>query len=646
MWSVLGLLLSLSRMINGADDVGGIPEIAIDQVPDTTDTIIDCTKQEFHQYRECTEFQPEVVDQPEVNIKQTVLEYCTQLNSDCLKKCGGQLKCQNECPVCPLNADKLVAESVSKIGLSSNCRQYTTTCLKSCKSTECSVDCIRRGCRSAPIQGDNTVSGGGIHTVIVHQENTVGGQANSSTHRFESKFHPGQNITTVIRLSNVMNNTNHVEAPVNIISDSGNGTANAIDLNEVTPKQTESASGGAFGLGYNAVGSCCLAIRPKSCRASTNGLRCHHRRHRTCGPQCTAHTIHVQLRQHCQHIGDRGCRNGIAYVPQPRRPNCVYIEQWPFVSCSLAFERQFLERNCAGCYDHYGFGFHQFHEDAEHHRLRCRGCYDDGFEYGPLYRRGPVLRPYFYHQAPCYVTGRCRTYERFSVDCGHYGCFGDQFVDPVWGRHRHRPHSSDEEANGSINGNHNKPVTPTPKPDTNNKPSSTDSDVLEPPPTNPPTGETKNSTSNADDWGVQLNKCKVVSDDGSIEVKNCSDHSIDTNPYAASPVEDGQPDQEEEADEDQYLTDYNDEDNDDIGEEVDDTPEPEELIRATRSHGKHKRPSLVYDDFEDDYGYYSGRRNKHARVHRERKIQKRGNRSRDPRRFRIVYDDVDADDYE
>lgn len=603
MWPVLGLLLLLSTiMINGVDGGGEVP------VSENT----------------------EIVDHPEVNLKQTVLEYCTQLNADCLKRCAGQLKCQYECPVCPLNADKLIAESASKIGLSPNCRRYTTTCLKPCRTTECRIECMRRGCRSASIQGNNQESEG-VHTVIVHQENTVAGQANSTTHRFESKFRPGQNITTVIRLTNVVNNTNHVEAPVNITSASGNGTVNSTDLNEVT----ESTSEGAFGLGYNAHGSCCLAIRPKSCRASTNGLRCHHRRHRTCGTQCTSHTIHVQLRQHCQHNRDRGCRNGIAYVPQPRRPNCVYIEQWPFVACSLAFERQFLERNCVGCYDHYGFGFHQFHEDAEHHRVRCRGCYDDGFEYGPLYRRGPVLRPSFYHQAPCYVTGRCRTNDWFSVDCGHYGCFGDQFVDPVWGRHPHRPHSSDGEANG----NHDKPLTPSQKPDTSYIPPSTESDVLEPPPTTAPTDEATNSTSNADDWGVQLNKCKVVSDDGTIQVRNCTDN---TNPYAASPVDDVQPDQEEEVDE-EYPTDYNDadEDNEDIDQEEDGAPE--ELIRATRSHGKRKRPSLVYDDFEDDY---SGRRNEYARVNRERKIQKRKNRSRDLRRFRIVYDDVDADDYE
>lgn len=623
---------------------------------------IDCTQLDSKEDNGCTEKTvSKSDDQLKVNRNQTVLDYCIQLNSDCVKTCVEQPKCQSECPVCPLNANKLAPEVLSKIGLSTNCRQYTATCLKFCNSTKCRIDCIRRGC-SPQLSRSNAEpnEGSGLHTVIVHQENTISGQTNSTTQRFESKYRPGQNITTVIRLANVVNNTNYVETPINITSDgkdetvsvNANKTASDTHLNEISSAITESSSGGAFGIGYNADGSCCLAIRPKSCRASTNGLRCHHRRHRTCGPQCTAHTIHVQLRKHCHHNGNQDCSHGIAYVPQPRRPNCIYIEQWPFVSCSLDFERHLFEKNCVGCYDHYGFGFHQFHENAEHHRIRCRGCYDDGFEYGPLYRRGPVLRPYFYHQAPCHVTGRCRASEWYNIDCGHYGCFGDEFVDPVWGRHRHRPHSREDQFHDVIDKPRFKPPPPTAKHNTQiPELFNVDADVLETPSTTTiipadSSQEVKNTTDDSDDWGVHINKCKVVLDDGSIKVRNCTDQGINTNPYAASPVDDPQPvdDQEEDDDEDQFLTDYNDEDNDIIDEEEDNTPD--ELIRATRSHGKNKRPILNYDDF-DEYDNYIGNQNRYPQQHQKhRNFQKHKNRSRNRRRFRIVYDDVDASDYE
>lgn len=382
-WFGIALMLSLIVIITSDTSEGtAISATGVQH------EMIDCTQPDNDQHHKCIQLNKK---------NQTITEYCTELNTKCLKKCDQDTKCKDHCPVCPLNADQLINEALTEIKLTPNCRQYTTSCLKTCISTECRIDCIKRGCAFAvPSSVSGSNASDGTHTIVIHQENNSA-NGNSTVHKFESKFRPGQNVTTVIKLTNVVNNANRIETPVNITSHDSISDSNS-DSNVSNSNPVESSTGGAFGLGFNAQGSCCLAIRPKSCRTSSTGLRCHHRRHRTCGPQCTSRTIHVQLRHRCHRNRNHGYRHGIAYVPQPRKPNCVYIDSWPYVSCTVAFERHLHEESCLGCYDHYGFGFHKYHEAAEHHRVRCRGCYDDAFEYGPLYRRGPVLRPYYYHQ--------------------------------------------------------------------------------------------------------------------------------------------------------------------------------------------------------------------------------------------------------
>lgn len=63
-----------------------------------------------------------------------------------------------------------------------------------------------------------------------------------------------------------------------------------------------------------------------------------------------------------------------------------------------------------------------------------------------------------------------------------------------------------------------------------------------------------------------IHKCKVVSDDGTIEVKNCTDTNLDSNPYAASPANADQlpekDDNDDDDNEEPYPIEYNDDDND------------------------------------------------------------------------------------
>ncbi|XP_001648701.2 uncharacterized protein LOC5564350 isoform X2 [Aedes aegypti] len=282
------------------------------------------------------------------------------------------------------------------------------------------------------------------------------------------------NVTTVIRLTNVVNNTNLINVPVNV----NNTNVNNIHVYaNITESLDESMRDGEP--------KCCTAVQPKSCHMSTKGYKCKHKKFKTCGSQCTSDIVHVQRRKRCDSQGN--CKHKIAYVPQPEKPTCIYIEQWPFVVCGKPANMQVV---CDGCYDHYGRGMEGLHGQLPN---QCRGCYDDAFDQGPLYRRGPVLRPFYYHEPPCYITGTC---PMNYGDCG-YGCYGHELVDPAWGA----------------------PSPYDPRMDETNM-AYLDQDL-----------EISNDTEN--DWGVPVHKCTVVSDDNTISVQNCT--STVDNQYAAAP---------------------------------------------------------------------------------------------------------------
>ncbi|XP_058823294.1 uncharacterized protein LOC131684443 [Topomyia yanbarensis] len=286
------------------------------------------------------------------------------------------------------------------------------------------------------------------------------------------EYHVPTNVTTVIRLTNIVNNTNVVNVPTNVNTTNVNNIhiyANITEGESSTPEEEK----------------CCTAVRPKTCHASTKGFKCQHRKFRTCGPQCKSDVVHVQRRKRCDSSGN--CKEKIAYVPQPEKPKCVYVEQWPFVVCGKPANMKVI---CDGCYDHYGYGYESLNGPIVD---QCRGCYDDGFDYGPMYRRGPVLRQFYYHEPPCYLTGNC---PMSYGDCG-YGCYGHQLVDPVWGP----PSPYDPSMN-----------------DMNTE--SLEQDI-----------QITNDTEA--DWGVPVHKCTVVSEDNTITVQNCT-NTVD-NQYAAAP---------------------------------------------------------------------------------------------------------------
>lgn len=293
----------------------------------------------------------------------------------------------------------------------------------------------------------------------------------------EYEYQVPTNVTTVIRLTNVVNNTNVVNVPTHV---------NTTNVNNIHIYSNITGVGDDVPVSGEQEEKCCTAVRPKTCHASTQGFKCQHKKFRTCGPQCTSKIVHVQRRKRCDREGN--CKEKLAYVPQPEKPKCVYIDQWPFVACGKPANMEVI---CDGCYDHYGYGYDSFNGPVP---PQCRGCYDDAFDQGPLYRRGPVMQPFYYHEPPCYITGSCPP---AYGDCG-YGCFGHQMVDPAWG---YQPSPYDPPLDSSNTGYFDEDPVSINGTDT--------------------------------DWGVPVHKCTVVSDDNTISVQNCTS-GVD-NQYAAAP---------------------------------------------------------------------------------------------------------------
>lgn len=259
--------------------------------------------------------------------------------------------------------------------------------------------------------------------------------------------------------------------------------------------KTTSDEGGDYGLGSTVDGSCCIVVRAKTCAVTTSGPKCQHRRHKTCDDEvCTAPVMHAQTRRRCDRKGV--CHKKIVYIPEPGPQKCVNIDQWPHVVCGTLVQGK---RNCEGCYDHYGYGYQNYH--GKMIKSECRGCFDDAWDEGQRYRRGPVLRPFYYHQPPCYLIGTCVPYD----DCG-YGCYGDEFLDPAWGTRPHRGHADrDIYYEDEID----------------------DSGEFE-------DENSTNSTTDSGEFVKETIKCKMVSGNGTI-VRNCTDNGLDGNEFAKEP---------------------------------------------------------------------------------------------------------------
>uniref|UniRef100_A0A1B0C976 Uncharacterized protein n=1 Tax=Lutzomyia longipalpis TaxID=7200 RepID=A0A1B0C976_LUTLO len=450
-----------------------------------------CEETEYEQYMKCVEerkerrkkrqivcpFAQQQMLQQQPQLQYVPVAYNTNCEDYrlCVIGCQNNATCIALCPQCPIPVQQVSYQP------NQGCATEYNSCLGNCQTNlNCQTGCQQlcsNEYKSVVIQGTNGSPDNRIDTPIV----------------------PGRNITTVIKLNNYINNTNVVNVPTNV---------NATHVNNIHIYTNSSRTGGKYGLGYSQKGDCCLSVRPKSCHASSEGYRCHHKRRRTCGSQCKSRLIHAVPRRRCSSSGS--CEERVAYVPQPR-PRCVHQRQWPYVNCG-----GHRESFCEGCYDHYGYGYDGYYGG---HGPECHGCYDDGFEYGQMYRRGPVLRPYYYHEPPCWLTGTC--YDGYDVDCG-YGCYGHEYIDPAWGFAPHRPHYP-----------HHRPQPRPPMWEVESEGGGLPEDAEE---EGFIEGHFNETDINEDEFDMPVQKCKIIGDDNTITIRNCTEEDLRGNPYATRPA--------------------------------------------------------------------------------------------------------------
>lgn len=101
----------------------------------------------------------------------------------------------------------------------------------------------------------------------------------------------GANVTTIIKLTNIIENKNFIDMPTLL----NNTNVNNIHIFN----NRSSDEGGKFGLGYNENGPCCYSIQPKNCQQTTMGSQCRHSRKKICGKECKSRVIHHRSRSKC-----------------------------------------------------------------------------------------------------------------------------------------------------------------------------------------------------------------------------------------------------------------------------------------------------------------------------------------------------------
>ncbi|KAF2892586.1 hypothetical protein ILUMI_13589 [Ignelater luminosus] len=319
----------------------------------------ECNDTEYHSYVDCIRKRMK----RSLDCENAIPEPC----NDCEETCQ-----QCDCDHCAVNFCQPICTTCcpNNPPCSTN-RCCHKTCHAKCKSSTCRSEC-RRSC-SEKIHGGSTV------TNITSSEKSR------------------QNITTIINLHNVINNTNIIDIPVHV---------NNTNINNITLSGSE---GSTIIENINSSTSeiikenCCYVVGPRQCVRTQKYpyTKCFHLRRKVCGVFCKAPIVHEQQREICdQSPMGTSCHQQILYIPQPQ-PRCAYQPSWPYVSCGMQPQPPF----CGGCYLHYNSPFPQLPPPG------CSpGCYDDGFGLGPYYRQGPFYRPGYAHAPSCYQIGSCGVY--------------------------------------------------------------------------------------------------------------------------------------------------------------------------------------------------------------------------------------------
>ncbi|GLV39703.1 hypothetical protein CBL_08231 [Carabus blaptoides fortunei] len=216
-----------------------------------------------------------------------------------------QNTCQPDCPECGVCSNSC-RQCCSETCTSNLCCHKT--CHNQCKTSYCRTEC-KKECKTR-------ISDTSSSSVINNQQNST----NLGAH----------NITTIINLQNIINNTNHIDIPIKI----NNTNYNNVTLQNRRSDLSSAASQFAQQqkLEVDAHGNrCCHVIGPKQCNKTSTFpyLKCFHYRYKKCGDFCVSDVVHMQEQQYC---GNGGCHLRYIYIPEPQQ-RCVYQPTWPFVNC-------------------------------------------------------------------------------------------------------------------------------------------------------------------------------------------------------------------------------------------------------------------------------------------------------------------------
>lgn len=356
-WNLIILGLSISFCFNLANS---------NKCGSETEVNCDDLTSEYEKYRAC-------------------MEKRTKRSADCY---GSNDNCGNcNCDLCENSASCNTCNNCcSQCCNTRMCSSYTCChedCKRECKSHACKTSC-KKSCQDKESLVKSVYDGSFNYSQNIKNENH-------------------HNITTIIHLNNVINNTNLINVPI---------TVNNTVYNNITNKQADESYSYYIENRRNITGNqsqnqnqkCCLTIGPRQCVSDEKFpfIKCFHIRKHVCGAICVAPIMHFEKHEICDNDvnNNKPCKEQTIFIPQPK-PRCAYNPNWPYVNCGNNGYTP-----CEGCYNAY-----IKREDVG----RCSHfCYDDGFGIGPYYRQGPFYRPEYSPVPSCYQIGTCPYPGRYS----------------------------------------------------------------------------------------------------------------------------------------------------------------------------------------------------------------------------------------
>lgn len=132
---------------------------------------------------------------------------------------------------------------------------------------------------------------------------------------FNANRHP--NVTTIIRIRNLINNTNIVDVPIEL---------NITNTNDMVVNQTRLSLQSLEGIRRQ----CCFVVHPEECHQvpDTKDVICFTRRHRECSALCNNST------------------SILIKVSHTKREHCINVAVYPFYYCGY-----YALEDCSGCYN-------------------------------------------------------------------------------------------------------------------------------------------------------------------------------------------------------------------------------------------------------------------------------------------------------